>query len=303
MFGREASPPLLSVNQQVMTRAREPNLPARTGTTAEMGGTRDTWLRTSRSHTNGRVFYKASDASSIDKASALSWNNAVDLHIFPLVDWYDARVKVGSKNDAGTFFRTTTTQPAPGNPDGGTNFQIAPEARYYLEGAIEYLDAEGEYHVSLGEVVPGSRGWTLFYPPAGVSEAHMESAVLSISKKPIIDVTTDGDDVYISFEHLVIEGARRFLATVYDAYYVDFYKSTFINAGHDGVDVYSQHVTFRDCIFEGTGGSSVRMGDDRDFFSDGKGFLLLESGNAVVDSLISDFSSTCRHYSEGKCRF
>jgi hypothetical protein len=282
-----------------MTRAREPNLPARMAATAEMGGTRDTWLRTSRSNSNGRVFYKASDASSITKASDSSWTNTVDLHIFPLVDWYDARVKVGSKNTGNGSFGTTTSQSSPGNPDGGNEFNIAAEARYYLEGAIEYLDAEGEYHVSLGDVVSGSRGWTLFYPPADVSEADLESAVLSISKNPIIDINADSN-LYISFEHLVIEGGRRFLATVYNAYYIDFYKCTFINAGHDAVEVWSHHVTFRDCVFEGAGGSSVRMADDRDFDTDGRGFLLLESGSAVVDSLLSDFASTCRHYSEGE---
>ena len=63
--------------------------------------------------------------------------------------------------------------------------------------------------------------------------------------------------------------------------------------------MYGQKVTFLNCVFEGTGGSSIQLSDDRDIDTDGKYFLLLESGNAIVDSLLSDFASSCRHYSEG----
>jgi hypothetical protein len=60
------------------------------------------------------------------------------------------------------------------------------------------------------------------------------------------------------------------------------------------VDVYGTLITFRDCTFEGSGGSAIRMDNDQDFDIDGGGFGLLESGNGVVNSLISDFAST-RH--------
>eukprot|EP00978_Attheya_sp_CCMP212_P020201 scaffold57526_cov31-Attheya_sp.AAC.1 len=60
------------------------------GTTAKMGGTHNRWPHTLRSNSNGgHVFYKASDSPSINKASSSSWHNVVDLHIFPLVDWYN----------------------------------------------------------------------------------------------------------------------------------------------------------------------------------------------------------------------
>ena len=66
------------------------------------------------------------------------------MHIFPLVDWYDARVAVGAKNFADGYFESKTNQHAPGNPDDGSGFRIVPESRYYLEGAIEYLNTKGE---------------------------------------------------------------------------------------------------------------------------------------------------------------
>jgi hypothetical protein len=69
------------------------------------------------------------------------------------------------------------------------------------------------------------------------------------------------------------------------------------------VDVYGTLITFRDCTFEGSGGSAIRMDNDQDFDSDGGGFGLLESGNGVVNSLTSDFASTCHHYSEGLSYF
>eukprot|EP00978_Attheya_sp_CCMP212_P034661 scaffold146380_cov33-Attheya_sp.AAC.1 len=67
----------------------------------------------------------------------------------------EVRVKCGPKNSANGSFGTDTTHPAPGNPDGGDGFNIASKARYYLEGAIEYLDAEGEYHCSGGYFAVG----------------------------------------------------------------------------------------------------------------------------------------------------
>lgn len=280
-----------------MTRAREPNLPPRTASHDEdsMGQVRDTWLRTRTSDNAGNVCYQSSDAVSVNKASSTSWSNSVTVHMFPLVDWYDARVDVGSR--AGdTCFATDTEQVAPGNPDtdGGNKFRIVSGARYYFEGAVEYLDAPGEYHTSLGEVVEGSRGWTLFYPLSDI-DMNSASAVLSMVTAPIIKV--DGDEMYVSFENLVIEGARRYLAKIH-AGRTDFYKCSFINAGRDGIEVYGENNTFRNCIFEGLGGSAISISDSRDFESDGKGFAFLDSGNSVVDSLISDFASTCRHYSK-----
>lgn len=257
-----------------------------------MGEVRDRWLRTRISNNNGNVCYKTADIDSINKASDASWNNAVTVHIFPLVDWYDARVAVGSRSVGNSCFATDTDQQSPGDPDEGNSFRIVPESRYYLEGAVDYLDSPGEFHTSLGEVVEDSRGWTLFYPPDGVD---LSTAVLSVSKQPILEID-GGGEMHISFENVQFEGARRYLATVYSNQ-VDFYDCSFINAGFDAIDSYAQNVSFRSCVFEGTGGSALRMTDTRDFDTDGKGFGLLESGNLVVDSLISDFATTCRHYS------
>lgn len=295
------SPPTLSINgNELLTRARTPNIPSRTASTGEesMGQTRDKWLRTNSNSNQGKVHYRASDKSHINKASTKSWDSgSVVLHIFPLVDWYDARVAVGTRSTSGNTFSTSTGQNAPGNPEGGNKFNIANEARYYLEGAVEYLDSAGEYFVSLGENIANSRGWTLMYPPEEVDvESSDFSAVLSVSKSPIIAVS--GSNMNVSFENLHVEGGRRYLATVY-ANSVDFYRCSFVNAGFDAVDVYGQRDTFRNCIFEGTGGSALQLSDERDYDTDGKGFLLLESENALVDSLVSDFASTCRHYSEG----
>lgn len=297
-FENYKSPPTLSLNGKVMTRSREPNLLPPTASTDSdsMGEVRDTWLRTQQANNQGIVKYKSSNTASISKASNDSWNSgSVVVHLFPMVDWYDTRVQVGTRSSNGNQFATITNQKAPGDPNEGNKFRIVKEARYYLEGAIEYLDDEWEYHVSLGEVVSESRGWTLLYPPAGVDMENVQ-AVLSLTKNPLIDI--EGSNLHVSFENLVLEGSTRCLAIVF-AYFIDFYKCSFINAGHDAVKAYGQKLTFRDCIFEGTGGSGLQLSDDRDIDTDGKGFLLLESGIAVTDSLISDFASTCRHYSEG----
>ena len=295
-----ASPSTLSINGIVMTRSREPNLPTREAATStdSMGETRDTWLRTRVLNTAGKVTYKSSDTSSISKASNASWNSgAVVVHIFPLVDWYDARVQVGARSSSSNQFGTITNQRAPGNPGNGNKFKIVPESRYYLEGAVEYLDSEGEFYVSSGEVNQSSRGWTLFYPPSDVdmNDANLK-AYLSVQNTPVLDV--EGSDLHVTFENLRFEAARKYLGIVF-AYSVDFVQCSFLNSGHDAIEVYGQSVTFRNCIFEGTGGSAIQLADDRDIDTSGKAFGLLESGNALVDSLVSDFASTCRHYSEG----
>jgi hypothetical protein len=259
-----------------------------------MGQVLDTWLRTRTSNKAGSVCYKSSDADSVNKASNTSWSESVTVHMFPLVDWYDARVGVGSRA-GNSCFTTDTEQKAPGNPDGGDTFRIAAAARYYFEGAVEYLDAPGEYHTSLGEVVEGSRGWTLLFPPIDIDMNSASAvAVLSMVTAPIIKV--DGDEMYVSFENLAIEGARRYFAKI-DAGRTDFYKCSFINAGRDGIEVHGENNTFRNCIFEGMGGRAISFSDSRDIDSD-EDFAFLDSGNAIVDSLISDFASTCRHYSK-----
>ena len=129
-----------------MTRSREPDLPERRRLTdgSNIGKARNTWLRSNISNNSGRVYYKSTDVLSITKASDKSWNIAVTLHIFPLVDWYDARVAVGAKNSADGYFESQTNQHAPGNPDFGSRFRIVPELRYYLKGAIEYWNTKGE---------------------------------------------------------------------------------------------------------------------------------------------------------------
>jgi len=302
-FENYASPPTLSIGgNQILTRSREPNLPPPTTTTAQedsMGEVRDTWLRTTSSNNQGRIQYATNDKPSVDLASDASWNSgSVMVHLFPLVDWYDARVQVGPRRSASSYFETITNQKSPGDPcETGNKFKITNGARYYLEGAVEYLDEEGEYHVSLGEVISGSRGWTLMIPPAGIDPTDgVFDAVLSLTTQPVIKV--EGSNMFVSFEHLHVEASRRYL-TVVSANDIDFYSCTFLNAGHDAIEAYGQRITIRNSIVEGSGGSSIQLSDDRDFESDGKGFLLLESGNAVVDTLLSDFASTCRHYSEG----
>lgn len=303
-----ASPPVLSINGLVQTRSRIPNLPQNVGVMPEMGHVLDTWLRTRKRDTGGKVTYKSSDEDIINLASSDSWDSgAVVVHLFPLYDWFDARVRVGSRDLSKKLFNTITSQRGPGDPDEGNKFVIVPGSRYYLEGAIEYLDSPGEYHVSLGETDNGkSRGWTLYYPPSGIdmnSASSLKSSVLSVDSTPFINVEGDsdytGDDnMYVTFQNLHIEGGRRHLAHIY-ASSVDIVDCSFINAGHDAIEVYSRRVSIQNCTFEGSGGSSIQMMDDRDMDSDGHGYALLESEHSVTDSLVSDFSSTCRHYSEG----
>jgi hypothetical protein len=292
-------PPTLSVNgNMVLTRAREPNPPLKGASDtneSSLGGVQDSWMRTSAADSAGRIRFKTEDQSSISKASSESWNSgSVTAHIFPLVDWFDARVPVGKTRNS-NLFTTSSSQTGPGNPEGGDKFKITKEARYYLEGAIEYLDSEGEYFVSLGEVEPASSGWTLFYPQSDLADDF--TAVLSLEGKPLVRIE-EGSNMFISFENLHLEGSRRKLVDIYGND-IRFRNVKFLNAGHDAAAVYGQRVTFSNCIFEGSGGSSLRLEDDRDIDTDGPGYLLLESGNAVVDSLLSDFASSCRHYSEG----
>lgn len=291
------SPPTLTINgKRVLTRAREPNLPARTVDPEDeegMGEVLDTWLRTLKKSNDGITYFNDSDRASVDKASNASWNSgSVTMHIFPRVDWFDARIPVGKRFS--NRFEPNTTQKGAGDPNR-KKFKIVPEARYYLEGAIEYLDYEGEYFVSLGETVEDSYGWTLLYPPSDIKNTNF-SAVLSLSKKSLFK-TTVGDDMFVAVENIHFEASKRLLGDVYGNN-IEFKDCKFINAGFDGIEVWGQNVSFRNCVIEGTGGSSIRMGDDRDIDTDGYDFALLLSGNSVVDSLLSDFASTCRHYSE-----
>lgn len=294
-FDDYASPPTLSLQAGTVKvdRAREPNLPPTTSAILpEMGEVRDNWLRTSTKTTNGSIKFKSVDINSIDQASDASWNSgAVVVHMFNRVDWYDARVRVGQRSS--NAFETITTQKGPGDPNEGNKFIVVKGARYYLEGALEYLDSPGEYYVSGNEVVPNSAGWTLFYPPDGVDMATA-SATLSLKSSAVIEVDAD----FVSFEGLHVEGGRRNLAVAVGNS-IEFESCSFINAGFDAIDGYGNNQAYRNLIVEGSGASAIQLSDDRDKDSDGAGFFLLDSGNAIVDSRLSDFASTCRHYSEG----
>lgn len=290
-----ASPPTLSLEtgSVKVQRAREPNIPQSSSRyLPEMGEVRDRWLRTNASSSNGQIRFRSSDSRSISKASGASWKSgAVVVHMFNRVDWFDARVRVGQRSS--DRFGTITKQRGPGDPNEGNQFKVVNGARYYLEGALEYLDAPGEYYVSGGEVVSGSIGWTLLYPPNGI-DMERASAVLSLDSDAIIDV----DSSYVSFEGLHIEGGRRQLA-VSVGNSITFDDCTFVNAGFHAIEGYGNNQVYRNLVVEGSGASSIQLSDDRDQDTDGRGYFLLESGNAIVDSVLSDFASTCRHYSEG----
>jgi len=306
------SPPTLSINgEKVMTRAREPNLPRSGGSSTNndiningqdgMGEVLDSWMRTKKGNNKGITYFKSSDKSSVTLASDDSWDSgSVVMHMFPQVDWFDARVPVGERSS--NSFISNTNQKGPGDPEEGKKFKITTEARYYLEGAVEYLDNEGEYFVSLGEVIEDSKYWTLFYPPTDIKNTDF-TAVLSLSGDPLLEIDT-GESMYVTIENVHFEASKRWLGAVY-GYDINFVDCNFVNAGFDGMEVYGQRVTFRNCVFEGTGGSSVRLSDDRDDFDDfkdvedGTTFGLFPSGNAIADSLLSNFASTCRHYCEG----
>lgn len=294
-----ASPPSLSVGGEVMDRAREPSLPERVFPRPEMGSVRDIWIRTNKAckgRCQGKVYFAASDRASIDKASSASWNSgAVSVHMFNRVDWFDGRVRVGAR--AGSYFKGDTRQKAPGDPDEGKKFHVVKGGKFYLEGAVEYLDKEGEYHVSLGEKDGGaSRGYTIFYPPVSVDlSSPSSSAVLSLAGAPVIYLK--GEDAHVAFENLHLEGARSTLARV-EAAHVSFDQCLFLSSGSTAVETWGHNIRFTDCVFEGSGGSALTLESDLDS-SDSKTWPLLDSGLAITDSLVSDYSRSCRHYSEG----
>ena len=92
-----------------------------------MGEVLDTWMRTKKGSNNGVTFYKDSDKRSIQLASDKSWNSgSVNMHIFPRVDWFDARVPVGTRNSNNDdSFKSNTKQNGPGDPnENGGNFKI-----------------------------------------------------------------------------------------------------------------------------------------------------------------------------------
>ena len=158
----------------------------------------------------------------------------------------------------------------------------------------------GEYFVSLGENIQESRGWILLYPPTSIDTNNDDIdeinrkliAVLSLNDASDTLFETDvNEDMFVTVEYIHFEGSRRYLANIY-ANEINFYNCNFINSGYDAVEVYGQDITFDSCKFNGSGGSSIRLSDDLDFG-------LVVNGNAVVNSVISNFASTCRHYSEG----
>jgi hypothetical protein len=110
--------------------------------------------------------------------------------------------------------------------------------------------------------------------------------------------TQVGKNMFVTIEHIHFEGSRRYLANIYGNE-IHFNNCNFINSGYDAVEVYGQDITFDNCKFNGSGGSSIRLSDDRDIDTDGPTFGLLLSGNGVANSILSNFASTCRHYSEG----
>jgi hypothetical protein len=132
------SPPTLSImGNTVLIRAREPNLPQSEYDNEDienndndndndnsMGEVLDKWMRTKKGNNNGITFYKDIDKQSILLASDKSWNSgSVSMHIFPQVDWFDARVHVGPR--ANNSFESNTDQNGPGDPEeGGGNFRI-----------------------------------------------------------------------------------------------------------------------------------------------------------------------------------
>jgi hypothetical protein len=159
----------------------------------------------------------------------------------------------------------------------------------------------GEYFVSLGENIEESPGYLLPYPPTRIDinnddiDEINEKLIAVLSLNDASDAlfeTEVGEDMFVAIEHMHFEGSRRYLANIYGNE-IHFFDCNFINSGYDAVEVYGQDITFDNCKFNGSGGSSIRLSNDRDFG------LLLSSGNAVVNSILSNFASTCRHYSEG----
>ena len=114
-------------------------------------------------------------------------------------------------------------------------------------------------------MVPGTMGWTLIYPPVGVDMA-IASAVLSLDTEAVIYI----DSTYVSFEGLHIEGGRRCLAVAMGNF-ITFDGCTFVNAGFDAIEGYGNNQVYRNVIVEGSGGSSIRLSDDRDIDTDGPG--------------------------------
>jgi hypothetical protein len=131
------SPPTLSIlGSTVLTRSREPNLPppqTHDDDNKSMGEVLDTWMRTKKGSDNGIIFYKDSDKKSIQLASNKSWNSgSINMHIFPRVDWFDARVPVGSRINSNISFKSNTNQNGPGNPnENGGNFKIGKYSKVF----------------------------------------------------------------------------------------------------------------------------------------------------------------------------
>ena len=109
-------------------------------------------------------------------------------------------------------FNSNTKQNGAGDPEEGNKFKIATEARYYLEGAVEYLDAEGEYFVSVGENIEDSKGWTLCYPPSDLKDTDF-TTVLSLSGEFLFGKDV-GEDMFVTVENLHFEASKRLLGAV-----------------------------------------------------------------------------------------
>lgn len=305
------SPPVLSVmGKHVMERAREPNLPPfqRGFPPNDMGEVRQKWLRTSRRSTDsGRVYFEDEDQASIALASEQSWNSgAVTVHMFPQKEWYDARVRVsGSRALNKNYFATTTKQTGPGNAEMKDDYIIEAGSRYYFEGALEYLDKPCEYFTSLGETDDenddeSSLGWTLLYPAGMMDDPTKLQAVLSLYDEPLVHFNDDYIPMaFISFWNLLFEGSRRHLVKIEETNCVEFKECTFVNAGHDAVSARGHAIFFNNNKFEGIGGRAISMTDHRNHYSDDTPkWMLMESGTAIFNNIISNYGLTCRHYSD-----
>jgi hypothetical protein len=192
------------------------------------------------------------------------------LHGYWQFDWSDSFVKIDSIvptiGGAMRYTRSNTTPPQYPFTDG---------ARFYAVNNLALLDAPGEYYIDR------AKGQLYFLPPTPLTPtsdlmiSHLESVVTSTNTS------------HISFESMIISGARGDVMSVASASNFRILNSTISNGFGDCLTISGTNLSVAGSTIVGCGASgiSVASGD----------IETLVGGNAVVaNNVISNFSRIVR---------
>jgi hypothetical protein len=196
---------------------------------------------------------------------------------FPFFDWADASLPVRSFNASSRLVSL-----APGLIPQNVSFS----AKYFLQNAVEALDAPGEYWLD------PDAGVLHFIPPAGVSTSPLVGWVSNASAgASLLSLTAVA---HVTLANLAVSFARGSGVTVAASTDVVLLNLTVSGMGARGISVSGSNGTVvAGATVTGCGGGGISSwgGGDR--------ATLTSSGVVVVDSTVQHFGRRCLSYEGG----